>query len=192
MPERPPPFPSRSRRLPASPRTRSGAAGFTLSELLLASALGLVLMGALVSMIVSHVRSRNRMETLLRLQDQWTRVQFLIDQDIQESRPPAAGVQGCGSGDRRLVLEVPGFNNRITYYLVGTDLWRCGPTIDANGTLVDTPSDALMVRGVSRFEVNLDDPQRPSYLLSLRDSTGIEYTNRREPSGATSRSRVIN
>lgn len=168
--------------------------GYTLVELLIAAVLGLTVLMAVLQVIDSHVRSRTVMEALMRLQDQWSRVQFLMNADIEEGRPVAAGVSSglCSTGSTVFTRERPEFSTRIRYYVTGTELRRCGPTIDRDGQLVDVSSDALVVRGVSNLSVDLSDPQRPTFRFTLTDSSGTRYANSDKPSGETSRSRDIN
>ena len=184
------------------PRIHRRAGGYSLLELLLVSGMGLLLVAVVISVIDGHVRSRTSMEALMRLQDHWSRVQFLLEQDIQESQGSVATSNGCGSGSRQLTIQVPSDTATpayITYYLKsqssGIELWRCGPAVKADGDLdFATPSDALVVRRVGAFSVNTSssDPQRISYTLTLTDPSGATYTNQAQPSGGMSRSRVIN
>lgn len=173
-------------------KARRSRPGFTLPELLIATGLAGLLMAALVAVVVGHVRSRGKMEAVMKLQDDWSRVQFLLDQDIEESIS-SSNAAGCAPSGSRLSLTVAGTNQPITYYLDGTNLRRCGPTVTVTGELSPTAtSDDLVAEGVSGFVVNLDDPQRPSYTLTLNDPTGASYTNGTLPTGAMMRSRRIN
>lgn len=164
-------------------------------ELMIGGALGVICLGALIIVILSYVRSRDRLEAVLRLQDQWGRLQFLLDREIQEATPVTAASNvsaSCGAGSVALCLEVPGNSNRILYYLSGTTLRRCGPVITSNGDLGATVSDALLLNGVTSFTVNTSDSQRPTYSLTLTDPNGVSYTNQSQPSATTFRSRTIN
>lgn len=173
-------------------KTRHSHRGFTLPELLIATALVGLLMTALVAVVVGHVRSRGKMEAVMKLQDDWTRVQFLLDQDIEESIT-SSSTGGCAPSGSRLSLTVAGTNQPISYYLVGTNLRRCGPTVTVTGELSPSAtSDELVAEQVSSFVVNVDDPQRPYYTLTLSDPTGASYTNGTQPTGTMMRSRRIN
>ena len=155
-------------------------ASFTLVELLIATFVGLLSLSAIIAIIISYVNSRNRLEASVRLQDNWARLQFLLDREIQESVPvtSASSVStSCGSGTIRLSLEVPGNSNRIIYYTSAANLRRCGPVIDANGNLGSTVADQLLLNDVSSFTADTSDPQRPSFSLSLSDAGGVTYTN---------------
>ncbi len=176
---------------------RSRMAGFTITELLIASAVGLLVLGAIVSVVLAYVRSRERVEAVLLLQEQWGRLQFLLDREIQESVP----VSGSSSVSTRcgtlpaaaLELEVPGQSNRIAYYLSADTLRRCGPAIDASGNLTSSVSDSLLLSGVSAFTVDTSsDNRRPSYRLTLSAANGVTYSNQSQPSAASFRARTIN
>ena len=169
--------------------------GFAMVELLLGAVVGLICLGAIIAVVLSYVRSRDRLEALLRLQDQWGRLQFLLDREIQEATPVTSSSSvsaSCGAGTAALSLEVPGNSNRILYYLSANTLRRCGPVITSNGDLGATVSDALLLNGVTSFTVNTSDPQRPTYALTLTDPNGVSYTNQSQPSATTFRSRTIN
>lgn len=173
----------------------SSGDGFSMIELLVTVVIAAVCFAALIGVIISYVNSRDRLEALVRLQDQWGRLQFLLDREIQEATPvtTASSVsRTCGAGVQRLVLEVPGNSNRIVYYLSGTSLRRCGPTISSNGDLTATVSDSLLLDGVTSFTVDSSDPQRPTYSMTLTAPNGVTYTNQSEPSATTFRTRSIN
>lgn len=166
-------------------KRRRSLQGFTLPELLIATVLACLLMAALVAVVVGHVRSRGRMEAVMKLQDDWTRVQFLLDQDIEES------IASSSAGAGTLTLTVAGTNQPINYYLSGTNLRRSGPTVTVTGELSPTAtSDDLVAERVTSFVVTLEDT-RPSYTLTLTDPTGASYTNGTQPTGAMMRSRRI-
>lgn len=178
---------------------REGERGFSLTEMLIATVAGVLLLGTLITVLLSYVRSRERLEAQMRLQDDWGKLQFLLDREIQEATPVTAASSvsascNVGTGSVRLSLEVPGNSNRIVYYTTanGNQLRRCGPVISSNGDLGATVSDALVLDGVVSFTVDSSDPQRPSFLLSLRAPNGVTYTNRSQPSGTAYRSRSIN
>ena len=166
--------------------------GFSLTEVLIAIAVGSVLMAGAASMLVSHTRTSARAEALIRLQDAWSRVQFLMDQEIQESIGSPTIVT-CTS----LTLEMPdssGSTDTVTYALSGTTLSRSGPEVSADdGTLIEGSSstDQVVMTGVTDF-CPTSDSGEINYTLALRDASGVVYQNRSQPSGARTRSRIIN
>lgn len=166
--------------------------GYSLSELLIAFLIGGVLMAGAASMLVSHTRTTARTEALIRLQDGWSRVQFLLDHDIQESIGTPT-IVSCSS----LALAIPranGSTDTITYALSGSNLMRSGPDISAdNGALVEGSllSNQLVMGGVTQFcPTNVNG--EIVYTLALQDPTGVVYQNQSQPSGAHPRSRIIN
>ena len=190
----PNPWRSYAREKPSS----VGTIGFTLAELLIVASIGMVLIAALVLMVLSYTRSRERIEALTRLQDHWSRVQFLLDQEIQESRVTTiasvsvpVSCPAAASSSAVLVLKNSDFSAPILYYLSGATLRRCGPAIDANGQLTASVSDQLVLRNVSAMSIDLSDSERPRYNLTLTDSSGYSYTNQSQPSGSISRVRPI-
>ena len=171
-------------------------AGFSMVELLIVCSLGLLCLGAILTVVISYVHSRQNLEAMMRLQDQWGRLQFLLDREIQEARPvtAASSIHGsCGTTNPTLALEVPGMADRIVYYRSGTTLRRCGPSIDANGNLqASAVSDLPLLEGVTSFSVDTSDSERPSYSVGLQASNGVSYSNQSQPSGTSFRSRAIN
>ena len=172
-------------------RVRHQSLGYTLTELMIAAVVGSVLMMGAVSMIVSHTRTAARSEALIRLQDAWSRVQFLLDQEIQEARGTPT-IASCSS----LSFDVPNDSNvlkTITYSLSGTTLNRTGPRVLATGRLDNdvTDSNQVVMTGVTSF-CPTQDTGEINYTMTLRDATGVTYQNRSQPSGAHTRSRIIN
>lgn len=156
----------RRRRPCRTPRS----AGITLVELLVVLAVGSVVLTGAIAMMVSHIRTSSQMAALLRLQDQCGRVQFLINFEIQQA-------QQASGGGSTLTLDVPGMTAPIRYTLSNGELWRNGPPIDALGRLVNTTAvDAVVVRGVQAFNVNVSNPRHPTYSLTVRDANGVTYT----------------
>ncbi len=151
-------------------RRHSPAAGISLVELLVVLVVGSVVLAGAIAMMVSHVRTSSQMAALLRLQDQCGRVQFLLNYEIQQA-------QRASGGGSALTLDVPGMDAAIRYTVNNGELWRSGPPIDAQGRMEnDTPMNALVVRGVQAFTVNVANPLHPTYSLSVRDANGVTYT----------------
>ena len=167
------------------------SSGYTLTELMIAAVVGSVLMMGAVSMIVSHTRTAARSEALIRLQDAWSRIQFLLDQEIQEARGTPT-ISSCSS----LSFDIPNDSNvlkTVTYSLSGTTLNRTGPRVLATGRLDNdvTDSNQVVMTGVTSF-CPTQITGEIEYTMTLRDATGVTYQNRSQPSGAHTRSRIIN
>lgn len=153
----------------------AGRGGFTLVELLVAAAVGgLVLTGAVI-VVLSHIRATARLAAMQHLQDHCGWVQFLINREIEQAE---RALQAADNG--QLQLLVPGYPDPITYThdAATRELWRNGPSIDAQGRL-EAPSTRrpdLVARDVDSFTVTISNPRSPRYVLTLRDGSGARYT----------------
>ena len=161
---------------PASPARPSKAAadGFSLVELLVASAIGLVLTIGGVAMYFGNLRATTTLVTGQTLRDNWARVNLFINADISEACN-AAVVGGA------LVLTLdptpadpcgdPG-NVTITYSLTGDSLVRTGPPIDDNGVLNlgATAISQALINGVA-FDPSCTAALEPCYQLTLSQGT---------------------
>jgi prepilin-type N-terminal cleavage/methylation domain-containing protein len=127
--------------------------GFTLIELLLVAVLGsIVLLGA-AFFAVSGIRSTAGLRIAQRYQTGFGRLSHLIETEVSEATaidyPEGAGV--CAPGDVEFSLTIPVLirdeaaaepvESIVEYYQVanaqgGDDLWRCGPAVDVDGTLI--------------------------------------------------------
>jgi len=170
--------------------------GFSLVELMIAAAVGGVLMAGAITLVIAHMRTASRMEALMRLQETWSRVQYLLDLEIREARlsDDSPSVEACSS----LTLAIPnpasGDDASVVYGLTeeGT-ITRTGPPIlDTTGQLdfdANTTTETV-VRGVTEFCPELTNG-RISYQMTLRDGNGVVYRNQKQPSGARGSSRVV-
>lgn len=127
----------------STPSHHPAAGGFGLVELLVASAVGSLVVVAAVMALGPHLRLNQRMEGYTRLQERWIRVAFLLDTEIQ-----AASSVSTATGS--LTLKVPVSTglppSDITYYQQGTTLLRNGPAISASGELQpDSPTTGVLV-----------------------------------------------
>jgi prepilin-type N-terminal cleavage/methylation domain-containing protein len=173
---------------------RRNQQGYTLVELLMVVVIGSVLMIGTASMLIAHIQSSARMEGLMRLQEAWSRIQYLLDQEIQEARlePGSPASVTCSS----LTLKVPnptGSDGQITYSR-STDgvLKRSGPSVNADGTLNFSllADNEIVMRGVTSFCPTTSDG-RVTYTLGLSDPSGVTYQNQSNPSGARAKTRII-
>ena len=80
---------------PEQAARRRRQAGFTLIEVVIASALGLILMGALTSVVLTSVLAANTANSRVEASAQVRDFEFTAYDDFALSRPPAAA--GCGT-----------------------------------------------------------------------------------------------
>jgi len=160
-------------------------AGFTLVELLVASAVSGLIVIAAAQILGPHLRSNQRLEAYIRLQERWIRVAYLLDTEAQTAQK----LQAAGN---TLTLTMPprsdGSSATIVYTLAsaanGTvELRRNGPPITQTGRLdpSGSPSDALLIAGVAAngFTPTVDGTLSLNYGLALIDpNTQITYSNR--------------
>jgi hypothetical protein len=178
-------------------RRRSSPDAFTLSELLVAAALGLIVVSAAGSVIISHIRTTTVQSVQLQFQNDWARVSNLIENEVGEGASlsgvtVAAGCPAQALPGRALlftinvpVIVVPGSpsgnpattaataaseNVQTSYYQVGNDLRRCGRLIEPAGTLNTTanPVDALVLTNAT-FNINALNDRLVRYNLTLTD-----------------------
>lgn len=126
---------------------RNGGAGFTLVELLLALAVGLVVATAVVQALMATTTMTMKLARQLRQQEFAQRVRRLAESDLRGaeaiSSTPDQETSACGLAGRTAVLHLamgPGVAP-ITYSLgsspsaiwQGPVLMRCGPAFDLEG-----------------------------------------------------------
>lgn len=172
--------------------SKQKANGFSLAELLVAIAVGSIVFLAAAQILISHIRTNARMEAMMRLQDHWSRLQFFLNQEVQEAR----GASASGSS---LFLTIPNSDNpaqtqTITYALSGDTLTREGPAIASNGALIHGGGlvTHVVMRGVSSFTplISAGGQQQVSFSISLTDPSGVTLTER--GSAAVAKARIIN
>lgn len=157
----------------------AGSTGFTLVELLVAVAIGgLVLSGAVI-ILISHIRASTRLAALQHLQDHCGWVQFLINREIEQAERARAVANG-------MELIVPGMDSAITYVhdAPSRELRRSGPVINAQGRLdagLPPRVQDLVARDVEDFTVDVANERAPRYSLTMSDATGARYTINQHP-----------
>ena len=142
-------------RFPPRPRL----AAFTLVELLLGAAFGVILLGGLMTMATSILRAGLREDNQQSAQDAWARVNQFLNIEVGEAgriyqgETPVGPIQGdnptpnCSGasqdgGSESFAITVPNPDpaaaipfRTITYYMSGGHLMRCGPPVLANGAM---------------------------------------------------------
>lgn len=165
------------------------SAGFSLTELLLAAVLSGVTIVVAVQVLSPQLRSNQRMEGTMRLQERWARVSYLLDTEIAKAR-------SINTTTNSLSLQVPvrtatGSTERtITYRQSGTQLLRDGPAINTWGDLntSSTLNGELLLDGVSAGSfMPIHVNSTVSYSLNLTDpNSDATYSGR----GSVSRGRA--
>jgi hypothetical protein len=181
-------------------RPRSAAAGFSLSELLLYLALGAVLAATAATTVITNIRTASNLELRQRAVDDFSRLNLFLQSEVSEGEwieyNSSSLPTDCGEGQPLFTIVLPNPLNpaeppaerlqepmpRIYYFTRngGADLWRCGPSFDADsgellvaseGKLLDITS--TRVNADTRVSlVNTDDDRLLQYTLELRNRTG--------------------
>ena len=180
-------------------RRRSTAAGFSLTELLVTLALGAVLVAAAATTVITNIRTASNLELRERAVDDFSRLNLFLQSEVSEGeRIEFNGnlPRDCGEGQPLFTIVLPNPLNpaeppaerlqeplpRIYYFTRngGADLWRCGPSFDADSgeLLVASESNLLditptRVNADTRVSlVNTDDDRLLQYTLELRSRAG--------------------
>lgn len=172
--------------------------GFTLIEVLVAAALGLVTITAVGTVIVQHIRTMTLQTVQLRFQDDFARASNFIENEVAEGAQITIAIDpDCtpAPGDLRFTIEVPVIvgntgsfqqdlqTRLISYYQVPnapaanqrSDIVRCGPPINPDGTLdVNGATDSFVLLTSARLNVGdqfVPPSQFVQYNIELMDLT---------------------
>lgn len=173
--------------------------GFTLVELLVAAAIGLLTATVAGDALLGHLRSSERAEALERQRSDWSRASGFLEAELALSEraigteanigiPAACNV---GSGQFRLALDLRRDLPPVIYFLRPSDpgwvgantLWRCGPAINDDGTynatLVRSPLlDGLdgSAGGGGFAATPTGDGEMVSFALTLRGQASRSFS----------------
>ena len=202
-------------------RRRSTAAGFSLTELLVTLALGAVLVAAAATTVITNIRTASNLELRERAVDDFSRLNLFLQSEVSEGeRIEFNGnlPRDCGEGQPLFTIVLPNPLNpaeppaerlqeplpRIYYFTRngGADLWRCGPSFDADsGELLVASESKLLditptrVNADTRVSlVNTDDDRLLQYTLELRsraDTVTLQRGSRDAPLVARTGVRAI-
>lgn len=171
---------------------RQAAAGFTLTELLITVTIGLWLAGGAAISLIASMRAASNLELGQRAVDDFGRLNLFLQSEISEAERIEYNTStlpdSCGEGKPLFTLVLPNPLNppeppadrirepmpRIYYYSRngGADLWRCGPSFDAEGALM-VLDDRGGLADISPARVNADT--RLS-LLNTDDDRTLVYS----------------
>lgn len=176
--------------------------GLTLVEVLIAVAVGSVMILAGVTISQSTLGANLRLLTAQKLRDNWSKLSLLLNADIAE----ACSVVGTnGSLELRILAAPESASNlcssgtTVTYTLTGTTLTRDGPPARADGTLTAgnppaflTSRTETIASNVSRFDASSATTFRPIFTLTLTEGdqqysgdSNTDPTLRHSPSSRT-------
>lgn len=167
----------RSNRLPGPPRL-SRLSAFTLVELLLAVALGSLVLAGITALAVSMIRASVQEESSQVAQDAWSRVQQFLLTEVGEAGRSYSGtaeavpielatsISGCTGSPAPPALASFSIRVRnpgnpgaapaqIFYYNQNGNLMRCGPPVLADGSLAFTASSSVAILSYNTSLSNL-------------------------------------
>jgi prepilin-type N-terminal cleavage/methylation domain-containing protein len=164
--------------------TRHDACGLTLVELLIALVIGAAVMAGAARVLIGDVRSSSSQEAIQRLREHWGRVNYFVDTEVREGIGVSitAGTGSCSdAANPRLTIMVPaaGATGTIHYYEQAGSIWRCGPDINADGTLdFATITNGILVENAT-MQTTITNGTNVSYTVELRsrsDAGGLTYS----------------
>jgi len=146
---------------------RAKTDGFTLTELLVAASIGVLLSLVAGEALISHLQSNARLESLERLRNDWNRASHFIESEVALSErvltsPGSVNLDQCSpaitANEFRFALEIRRDLAPVIYFVRDNEansgsiwngsasLYRCGPSIaeDGNYTNEITGTDASL------------------------------------------------
>ena len=148
----------------------SKQAGFTLPELLIAAAISLITAAAAGDLLISHIRTGERAEALERQRSDWSRTTNFLEAevalservfvpDLTATNPlPVAVPSVCNLSTSEVRLELDlrrdlppviyGIKASSNGWIEDNILWRCGPSINVDGTYENTISLSPILDGL--------------------------------------------
>ena len=188
---------------------RTPADGFTLTELLVAASIGVLLSLVAGEALVSHLQSNARLESLERLRNDWNRASHFIESEVALSErvltsSGSVNLDQCSpeitADEFRFALEIRRDLPPVIYFVRnnesnsssiwnGTEsLYRCGPKLREDGKYC-TASDANLaiqstednIQPCKRKDSNLPSSYPPISLAMLAD--GMEPKSASDPDG---------
>ena len=194
-------------RLLKRPRRRQHEAGFSLAELLIAASLGVGVAILAGDAMLSHIRSGERLEALERQRSEWSRTSNFIEAEVALSErivsdEELVSKELCSTAsesdssflfaldlrrDLPLAIYFSRPNPNTTEWVGDRTLWRCGPTINADGSFGDllsgsssSVSEQVLVDGLTdacSLKVATD---QPAVAKSLKFELCIQGLSRRQ------------
>ena len=141
--------------------------GFTLIELMVGAAIGLITVAVASQVLVDQLESTERIEALQRQREDWRRTTSFIKSEINLADTIEANYSGnattlCGQDPNsmtiKMVVNFPKSRNLnpAVYHVVAAEsgwfdnvLKRCGPALDQNGIYTTASNDNILIDGLS-------------------------------------------
>ena len=156
--------------------------GFTLIELMVGAAIGLITVAVAGQVLVNQLESTERIEALQRQREDWRRTTSFIKSEINladtiESNYSGNATTLCGQDPNsmtiKMVVNFPRSRNLnpAVYHVVAAEsgwfdnvLKRCGPALDQNGIYTTATNDNILIDGLSSttdgFKVTINTNQK--------------------------------
>ncbi len=177
----------------------SDAQGITLPELLIAAAISLLTATVAGDLLISHIRSSERAEAMVRQRSDWSRTTSFIEAEVALServidlaRNIAIPV-ACGFNDdqfrigldlrRDLPPVIYAIKPSTTGWLPQNTLWRCGPGLNNDGSYNSILTLAPIVDGLdgsadgAGFTATAStDAKQAAFTLALKGHAKVTYS----------------
>ena len=176
---------------------RTPADGFTLTELLVAASIGILLSLVAGEALVSHLQSNARLESLERLRNDWNRASHFIESEVALSErvltsSESVNLDQCSheitAEEFRFALEIRRDLPPVIYFVRtneansssiwnGTEsLYRCGPGITEDGNYSNQITGSSSSPGDSKLV--LDGLTQECNLKVIKDSSSTLNTSK--------------
>ena len=176
----------------------SRQSGFSLAELLIATAISLITAAVAADLLIAHLRSGERAEALERQRTDWARTSGFIEAEVALSErviDQAANIaipSSCGisATQFRLGLDLRRDLPPVIYgllpssngWLSDNTLWRCGPGINNDGSYNNTLSKAPILDGLDNssggngfLAAASSDRKQANFTLALKGHARVTY-----------------
>tara|TARA_B100001057_G_scaffold492148_1_gene583928 strand:+ start:104 stop:964 length:861 start_codon:yes stop_codon:yes gene_type:complete len=146
---------------------KTSSAGFTLVELLVGAAIGLLTVAVAGQVLVDQLKSTERIEDLQRQREDWMRTTSFIESEINlaekiEIPDPGTNTVACGktlsNRDIKMIIYFASIRNLdpAIYYVLPSEIgWRdnllrrCGPKVDREGIYTSSAIDNIIIDGMT-------------------------------------------
>lgn len=180
------------------------AAGFTLPELLIATAISLITAAVAGDLLISHIRTGEQAEALERQRSDWSRTTNFLEAevalservfvpDLTAANPlPVALPSACNLSINEVRLELDlrrdlppviyGVKPSSNGWMDDKTLWRCGPSINVDGSYRNELSLSPILDGLDGtkpgggFTAETPSNKSVNFTLALKGHARITYS----------------